>query len=217
VEFAVSFLQQHLSNQTPDLHPMVQACLKSDVTAAMVSGVSSITSRQRDSLRALLHPPVLRAAQSLWYYGKALEFAAEFFFAADQEPLCTRAQRLAQERVAKAKAVLAAHLEEALSLEELGRRVGCSPFYLSRTFTQETGMTISQWLRAIRLERAAELLRTRTCNVTEAAMQVGYSSLSHFSQAFRETFGCCPGLYPLQTSSQRVLSDEASGADPRGP
>jgi len=56
-------------------------------------------------------------------------------------------------------------------------------------------------LRQLRLERAAELLRTGQCNVTEAAFEVGYNSLSHFTLAFRETFGCCPGLYPLKTAS----------------
>lgn len=43
-----------------------------------------------------------------------------------------------------------------------------------------------------------ELLRTGHCNVTEAALEVGYNSLSHFSTAFREQFRCCPGLYPLR-------------------
>ena len=42
------------------------------------------------------------------------------------------------------------------------------------------------------MERAAELLRTGRYNVTEAATEVGYSSLSHFSKAFCETIGCCP-------------------------
>ena len=116
--------------------------------------------------------------------------------------------KLAAERVARAKAILLDNLAEPPSLEELGRRVACSHFYLSRTFTRETGLTISQWLRRARLERAAELLRARQCNVTEAALAVGYSSPSHFSHAFRETFGCCPGLYPLRTPAQRPLSGE---------
>ncbi len=203
VAYSLDFLRQRLNNGGSDLSPVVRDCLKSQTGMAAVSDVRFLNHRQRDLLQGLLHPPVLRPAQPLWYEGKALEFAAEFLFEADPEPLCSRAQRLAQERVAKAKAVLSAHLGESLSLEELGRRVGCSPFYLSRTFTQEAGVTISQWLRQARLERAAELLRSRTCNVTETALQVGYSSLSHFSQAFRETFGCCPGLYPLRTDSQR--------------
>ena len=48
------------------------------------------------------------------------------------------------------------------------------------------------------MERAAELLREGKMNVTETALEVGYSSLSHFTVAFRETFACCPGLYPLK-------------------
>ena len=51
--------------------------------------------------------------------------------------------------------------------------------------------------------RAAELLRAGKHNVTEAAFEVGYSSLSHFSQAFHETFGVCPGLYPILPLTQR--------------
>ena len=53
-----------------------------------------------------------------------------------------------------------------------------------------------------RLERAAELLRSGKFNVTETALEVGYSSLSHFSHAFHETYGCCPGLYPLKIPAQ---------------
>jgi AraC-like DNA-binding protein len=202
VEFSVGFLKSHLSSQTSELHPLVRNCVQSQRGALGISGVSPINHRQRDLLRSLLHPPVLKAAQRLWYESKALEFAAEFLFVAKDEPLCTRARRLAQERVAKARTLLSAKLENPPSLEELGRQVGCSHFYLSRTFTQETGMTISQWLRRARLELAAELLRSGSCNVTEASLRVGYSSLSHFSQAFHEVFGCCPGLYPVRTSTQ---------------
>jgi len=76
--------------------------------------------------------------------------------------------------------------------------VGCSPFHLSRTFSQVTGQTIPQYVRKLRMEKAAELLQSGRFNVTEAALEVGYSSLSHFSQAFCQVIGCCPGLYPLQ-------------------
>jgi len=75
-------------------------------------------------------------------------------------------------------------------------------FYLSRIFSQEMGRGIFQYLRALRLERAADLLREGKMNVTQAALAVGYSSPSHFSTAFHEAYGCCPGLYPLRTTSQ---------------
>jgi AraC-like DNA-binding protein len=100
------------------------------------------------------------------------------------------------DRVARVTAILRARLDAPPSLEELGREVGVSQFYLSRIFSEEMRMTIPQFLRRIRMERAAELLRDGRHNVTEAAFAVGYSSLGHFSKAFCEVIGCCPTLYP---------------------
>ena len=94
------------------------------------------------------------------------------------------------------KELLTVQLENPPSLDALGREVGVSQFYLSRTFSAETGMTIPQFLRRVRMERAAELLRAGTHNVTEAAFAVGYASLGHFSKSFCEVVGCCPALYP---------------------
>ncbi|HEY5234271.1 MAG TPA: AraC family transcriptional regulator [Verrucomicrobiae bacterium] len=123
---------------------------------------------------------------------------AEFFFVpVEDEFFCERQKRIANERVQRVIELLRGNLSEPPDLLELGRRVGCSPFYLSRTFSQELGVTISQYLRQLRMERAAELLRSGKFNVTEAALEVGYSCMSHFSQAFCQTMGCCPNLYPL--------------------
>jgi AraC-like DNA-binding protein len=95
--------------------------------------------------------------------------------------------------------LLKQNLVEPPPLEELGKKIGCSPSYLSRTFSSQTGQTITQYLRRLRMDQAAELLRLGEMNVTEVALEVGYASPSHFSQAFHETFGCCPGLYPIKT------------------
>jgi AraC-like DNA-binding protein len=100
--------------------------------------------------------------------------------------------------------LLKQNLAEPPALEELGKKIGCSHFYLSRIFSAQTGQTITQHLRQLRMERAADLLKLREHNVTEVALEVGYSSLSHFSAAFHETYGCCPGLFPLATSAQSL-------------
>ncbi len=68
------------------------------------------------------------------------------------------------------------------------------------------------------MERAAELLRSGRYNVTEAATEVGYSSLSHFSKAFCETIGCCPVLYPAAKNvdpeiRESRIEDRESAAD----
>jgi AraC-like DNA-binding protein len=110
--------------------------------------------------------------------------------------------------VERVVALLRQHLVEPLGLEEIGRQVGSSPFHLSRTFSAETGTTIPQYLRRLRMERAAELLRSGKANVTEAALEVGYSSLSHFSQSFCQEMGCCPGLYPLKEGPEGAAGDK---------
>ena len=115
-----------------------------------------------------------------------------------------RQKRVARDRVERTKELLARDLANPPTLEQLGAEVGCSPFYLSRIFSREVGLTIPQYLRNIRMERAAELLRSGRFNVTEAAIEVGYSSLSHFSKAFCETIGCCPVLYP---AAKNVILD----------
>jgi AraC family transcriptional regulator len=200
IEFAPTFLSRHLAGQAGSLHPLLQGV----VDGRHVSGVSPVTplnTGQRVLVASLRNPPVYAAAQPLWYEAKAIELMAQFFVQppSEQEFFCTRQKRIAKERVEQVMAILRRNLAEPPSLEEMGREVGCSPFHLSRTFSQEMSLSILQYLRQLRMERAAELLKSGEYNVTEAAFEVGYSSLSHFSQAFHQTFGCCPGLYPVRT------------------
>ena len=60
------------------------------------------------------------------------------------------------------------------------------------TVTVSAGTTISLYLRRLRIERAAELMASGRMNASEAALEVGYRSLSHFSQAFRAEKGLPP-------------------------
>lgn len=211
VEFSCPFLAKHLAETKSMLHPIVRAAVDGlpckEVTAATVR----LTAPQLQLIATLRQPPVYAAAQPIWYQCKALELAVTFLMQppADGELFCTRQQRLAQERVEQVMFLLKQNLANPPSLEELGKKIGCSHFYLSRIFSTQTGQTITQYLRQLRMEKAAELLKTREYNVTEVAMEVGYNSLSHFSAAFQETFGCCPGLYPLATTTQKSVTGKS--------
>jgi AraC-like DNA-binding protein len=207
VEMSFDFLRRQLGEFVTSLHPLVREVVIGQSEKSAVAPPTRLTSRQQQLLASLREAPVLALAQSVWYQAKALEVAAEFFFVApdSQELFCQRQQRISVERVEKVVAVLRENLSSPPTLDDLGRAVGCSPFHLSRTFSTSTGMTIPQYTRQLRLERAAELLKSGKFNVTEAALEVGYSSLSHFSQAFHEAFGCCPGLYPLRTPTQKTV------------
>jgi len=205
VEFSNRHLQQQLADCEGDLDPQLRAAVFPEKERSIVSSARPMTTDQRQVVSSLLSPPVAKAAQSLWYQSKALELMSHFLFTPkDPEFFCMRQKRVARDRVERTKELLARDLANPPTLEMLGREVGCSPFYLSRSFSREVGLTIPQYLRNLRMERAAELLRSGRYNVTEAATEVGYASLSHFSKAFCETIGCCPVLYPM---AKNVIAD----------
>src|SRR5437660_170695 len=203
LEFSRDHLQEQLARNENDLEPTVRASIFQ--ARPHVSSPRPMTIEQRKVVASLTEPPVAKAAQVLWYQSKALELMAHFLFEPkDPELFCMRQKRVARDRVERTKEVLARDLANPPTLEQLGAEVGCSPFYLSRIFSREVGLTIPQYLRNIRMERAAELLRSGRFNVSEAAVEVGYSSLSHFSKAVCETIGCCPVLYP---AAKNVILD----------
>ncbi len=214
VELSPEFLQRQLTESMPGLHPMIVEALQGTKESGLGT-VAPLSIRQRDLVTSLRQPPVLASAQPIWYQAKAVELIGEFLFQASSNPelFCRRQQLVARDRVERVAVILRRDLTNPPTLEELGREVGCSPFYLSRTFSKETGQTLPQYLRALRLEKAADLLKSGRYNVTEAAAEVGYNSLSHFSQAFHQHFGCCPGLYPMATPSQRAVRN---GSQPSG-
>lgn len=200
ITFSAAYLRKYLSACDGALHPLVDRFMQKPGQCSGLSRVRRLTTEQEQMAARLLRPPVPQAARSLWYQSQVLQLMTDFFFerSGEDELFCDRQKRVARERADGVIAILRRQLAEPLGLEAIAREVGCSPFYLSRTFSQETGMTIPRYLRKLRMERAAELLRSGKYNVTEAAMEVGYSSLSHFSQAFCQTMGCCPALYPVR-------------------
>lgn len=205
LEFSRKHLQSQFVQNEADLEPEIRRVIFGDQDKAVVGPVRPMSIEQRNVVASVSAPPVAKAAQILWYQSKALELMAHFLFLPkDPEFFCMRQKRVSRERVERIKEILTRDLANPPSLEMLGQEVGCSPFHLSRIFSREVGLTIPQFLRNLRMERAAELLRSGRYNVTEAATEVGYSSLSHFSKAFCETIGCCPVLYP---AAKNVILD----------
>ena len=151
----------------------------------------------------LLTPAVPQAALAAWYRAKVLEILAQTVFRENEPDLlfCAKHKRQNLARIERVRYLLERDLVNPPSLEMLATDVECSPFYLSRIFSEETGMSIPKFLRSCRIERAAVLLKTGKMNVTEVAMAVGYSSLSAFNRAFVELIGCNPGLYPKRASA----------------
>jgi AraC-like DNA-binding protein len=93
--------------------------------------------------------------------------------------------------VEHAKLVLARRVDEPIRLAGLARAVGSSPYHLCRVFRAVTGGTIHQHRQGLRL--AAGLTRLETGEaLTDIALDLGYSSHSHFTAAFRSVYGAPP-------------------------
>ena len=82
-----------------------------------------------------------------------------------------------------------------LSVEELSRELGMSRAHLYKKLLQITGKTPIEFIRVIRLKRAAQLLRESQQNVSEIAYQLGFNNPKYFSKYFKDEFGVLPSVY----------------------
>jgi len=82
-----------------------------------------------------------------------------------------------------------------LNVEKLGSELSLSRRQLHRKLVAITGDNPNKFIRSIRLNRAAELLKSKTGNVTEIAFEVGFNNLSYFAKSFKEEFGILPSEY----------------------
>lgn len=192
---SIDRLRVQLGPFRPGLRAEFRKTLFQGAPLAQVAPFSSYDQALAETLR---RPPVTGEAAGFWFHAKLDEILAHHAFPngkPETEFFCTRQRRVAMERVAKVKSLIDARLDETFDLKELSRAAGCSPHYLCRTFSEHAGMTITRYLRTRRIERAAQLLASGRYNVSEAAIEVGYQSLSHFSKAFQQEKGCRPSRY----------------------
>lgn len=82
-----------------------------------------------------------------------------------------------------------------LSVEELSHELGMSRVNLYKKLVALTGKTPIEFIRVIRLKRAAELLRQKKQNVSEIAYLVGFNNPKYFSKYFKEEYGVLPSAY----------------------
>ena len=93
---------------------------------------------------------------------------------------------------------MGAHLAEPLTLEDIAGQVHLHPNYLCALFKDYTGQTVFQHLIRMRVDRAAELLRTQSICVADAAAACGFESPGFFAKKFKALMGTSPKAYSLQ-------------------
>ena len=97
-----------------------------------------------------------------------------------------------REKIVKAREILLQHIGEPLTIKELSRKVAINECYLKKGFKELFGTTIFDFYQSQRMEHARYLLYEKGLSVTEVSMLLGYSSISHFSTAFKKHTGLKP-------------------------
>lgn len=111
-------------------------------------------------------------------------------------PVANRGPRTPRDpAIAAAVRYIEASYAEPLTVEGMARAAGMSRYHFSRRFRDATGHSPYRYLMAVRLERAAELLRRGRSSVIEVALSVGLSDPSRFARMFRARFGTSPGRW----------------------
>jgi len=97
-----------------------------------------------------------------------------------------------REKIIKAREVLLQHIGEPITIKALSRKVAINECYLKKGFKEMFGTTIFDFYQSQRMEHAKYLLYEKGLNVTEVSLLLGYSSISHFSTAFKKHTGLKP-------------------------
>jgi len=106
-----------------------------------------------------------------------------------------------QRLVDRVKVLLSSDLARRWTLAEIAKEIGGSPVYLTQSFQQVEGMPLYRYQLRLRLARALNLIATRE-DLATLAFDLGFSSHSHFSAAFRGEFGVSPSHFRAGCSAE---------------
>lgn len=96
------------------------------------------------------------------------------------------------DKVMMVRQILDREFDQVLSIKELSRRVAINECYLKKGFKAMFGKTINEYQQHLRIEEAKRLLQSDGQNVSSVASVLGYSSISHFSTAFKKATNMKP-------------------------
>ncbi len=97
--------------------------------------------------------------------------------------------------VTRAKAVVRANFADDVSIGKVARAVNVSAGYFSDVFHKATGLTFTEYVARVRIEKVKSLLKNPRLQITEVAYDTGFKSLSQFNRVFRKVCGISPREY----------------------
>ncbi len=105
--------------------------------------------------------------------------------------------------VARAKAFIQAHMDEAITLTQVAAHVHVSRFYFCKLFRKTTGITLREYVARVRLEKAKALLADPSMRISEIVFEAGFGSIQQFNSVFKQIVGVSPTVYRVGLHGQR--------------
>jgi len=104
--------------------------------------------------------------------------------------------------VALAKEFLHAHTDQEMTLAQVAQHAHVSPFYFCKLFKKTTGMTFTEYLARLRIEKAKTLLKDPLSRVSEIVYAAGFGSIPQFNSLFKRYVGVPPRQYRQLAQTQ---------------
>jgi AraC-like DNA-binding protein/ligand-binding sensor protein len=144
----------------------------------------------REAQEAYFHTKVLTKKQFASMLRLLTIFGQHLSLLSNQ--LVASSQRAEPQAVTRARDFIAKNQGRDLSLREVAQAVNTSTYYFCKLFKKATGLTFTDYLSRVRIEKAKNLLMNPNLRVSEIAYEVGFQSLTHFNRMFRKVAGQSP-------------------------
>ena len=156
-----------------------------------------VCSRKKNVLDALFNHNYSGSFENIFINAKIHElllYSLECLISEKEEVFTCKflSNDLDREKILNAREVLLQHIGDPITIKELSRKVAINECYLKKGFKEIFGTTIFDFYQQQRMEHAKYLLYEKGLSVTDVSVLLGYSSISHFSTAFKKHTGLKP-------------------------
>ncbi|MDB5191073.1 MAG: helix-turn-helix transcriptional regulator [Segetibacter sp.] len=164
---------------------------------ASFTKVFPLCSRKRNVLDGFLNHTYSGSLENIFINAKIHEillYSLECLVDEKEEGFACKflADESGREKIYLAREILLKHIGDPITIKELSRKVAINECYLKKGFKEVYGTTIFDFYQQQRMEHAKYLLYEKALSVTDVSALLGYSSISHFSSAFKKHTGLKP-------------------------
>lgn len=160
-------------------------CFKYEILSVLHKAASYARTEQcRELLDTMMH------SQTLEEFRDRLVAVFQILVACKQD--YSKTQDLCEQIIAY---IQSQYWDTELSMESIGRQVHMSPYYVSKLFKAEHGISVPSYIANVRIENAKKMLRQTDKSIAKIAEETGFLSSTVFIRTFKKAEGITPGVY----------------------